>query len=72
MVVDLDYSIDDGCDQGCSVTMHAVNAPEVHTLATFAIQCVIKRDPLTAVVSEAHLNVYGKCTCSMSIRVHST
>ena len=60
MVVDLDYSIDDGCDQGYSVTLHAVNAAEVNTSSAFTIQCVIKKDPLTAKVSEAHLEVHGK------------
>ena len=71
MVVDLDYSIDDGCDQGCSVTMHAVNAPEVNTSSAFTIQCVIKKDPLTAEVSEAHLDIHGKFISKLCVNQNS-
>ena len=67
VVVDLDYLVDDGCAQELDITVHAKSTPEDNTTSTFTIQCVIKRDPLTAVVTEAHLEVHGKCICSVSI-----
>ena len=69
-MVDLGFPVNNGCAQESTITVHAVGAPEDNTLSTFAVQCVIKRDPLAAVVTEAYLNVHGKFICSMSIRVY--
>ena len=60
MAVDLDFPVNSGCDQESTITVHAKSSSEKNKLGIFAVQCVIKRDPVTAVVCEAHLNVHSE------------